>query len=74
MSNYTPKDDGSVMGAIMTRSYKVIVPKKKQQKNFCSSDSRATDKITLYSKNITKFRKKRKICFNCVKESTQSNN
>lgn len=101
MSNYTPKDDGSVMGAIMTRSYKVIVPKKKEQRNFCSSDSRATDrmtficpkcnrgweflitatgsnrpkhKITLYSKNITKFRKKRKICFNCVKESTQSNN
>ena len=92
MSNYTPKDDGSVMGAIMTRSYKVIVPKKKEQRNFCSSDSRAKcnrgweflitatgsnrpkHKITLYSKNITKFRKKRKICFNCVKESTQSNN
>ena len=46
MSNYTPKDDGSVMGAIMTRSYKVIVPKKKEQRNFCSSDSRATDKMT----------------------------
>jgi len=48
MSNYTPKDDGSVMGAIMTRSYKVIVPKKKEQRNFCSSDSRATDRTTLY--------------------------
>ena len=101
MSNYIPKDDGSVIGAIMTRAYKISVPEKKEQRNFRSSDSRATDrmtfvcpncdrgweflitatgshrpkhKITLYSTNITKFRKERKICFNCVKESTQSNN
>ena len=94
MSNYIPKNDGSLMSEIIFRKNdtKVYVSNRKNN-NFQNRDAKITDNKTficpecdmgweflitnagnvpkdlkrsiIYSENITRYKKQRKICGNC---------
>lgn len=98
MSDYIPKNDGSLMSNIIFRKDEAKVHRK--SKNFQSADAQLTDNktficpkcdmgwehlitnrgrvpadardIVIYSKNITRYKKQRKICGNCVKSGLLS--